>query len=104
MTPPEDVTTDGYKIQLRTTTLGPTLLTQLLLPALRMTAEVNPQTRMVMRSLAAPTSKFTNLHYARALAESKTNKGCPSASQHRGDKPSSFLKKDLPQTVPICCN
>ncbi|RAK86371.1 short chain dehydrogenase [Aspergillus costaricaensis CBS 115574] len=99
MMTPEDVTTDGYEIQFGTNVLGPALFTQLLLPTLRKTAEVNSQTRMVMLSSAAhamapsdvynfdelrtnaanrrttqryTTSKLANLHYARALAERET--------------------------------
>ncbi|KAH8430538.1 uncharacterized protein LDX57_008202 [Aspergillus melleus] len=96
MMTPEGLTADGYEIQFGTNVLGPALFTQLLLPTLRATAELNPQTRMVMLSSAAharapsdvynfdelrttapnrhtteryTTSKLANLHYARALAE-----------------------------------
>ncbi|PYH65787.1 short chain dehydrogenase, partial [Aspergillus vadensis CBS 113365] len=99
MMTPEDVTTDGYEIQFGTNVLGPALFTQLLLPIMRRTAEVNSQARMVMLSSAAhamapsdvynfdefrttaanrrttqryATSKLANLHYARALAARET--------------------------------
>ncbi|PWY62094.1 short chain dehydrogenase [Aspergillus eucalypticola CBS 122712] len=83
MITPEDVTTDGYEIQFCTNVLRPALFTQLLLPTLRKTAEVNSQTRMNfdgLRTNAAnrrttqryTTSKLANLHYARALAERET--------------------------------
>lgn len=95
----EGLTADGYEIQFRTNVLGPALFTQLLLPTLRKTAKVNPQTRVVILSSAAharapsdvykfdelrttaphrhtteryTTSKLANLHYARALAERET--------------------------------
>lgn len=95
----EGLTTDGYEIQFGTNVLGPALFTQILLPTLRNTARLNPQTRMVMLSSAAhsrapsdvykfdelrttcpnrhttdryTTSKLANLHYAKALAERET--------------------------------
>lgn len=96
MMTPEGLTKDGYEIQFGTNVMGPALLTQLLLPILRVTAKLNRQTRMVMLGSAAhsrapsdvykfdelhttaadrhttqryTTSKLANLHYARALAE-----------------------------------
>ncbi|RAH69910.1 short chain dehydrogenase [Aspergillus aculeatinus CBS 121060] len=95
----EGLTQDGYEIQFGTNVLGPALFTQLLLPTLRSTTNLNRQTRMVMLSSAAharapsdvykfdelrttapsrhtteryTTSKLANLHYARALAERET--------------------------------
>lgn len=92
----EGLTKDGYEIQFGTNVMGPALFTQLLLPVLRETTKVNPQTRMVMLSSAeharAPgdiykfgefktkmsdrhkaerytISKLAYLHYAKALAE-----------------------------------
>ncbi|KAI9934853.1 hypothetical protein ASPWEDRAFT_656889 [Aspergillus wentii DTO 134E9] len=100
MMTPEGVTQDGYEIQFGTNVLGPALLTQLLLPTLRNTVNLNSQARMVMLSSAAharapsdvynfdelrttaplrhttqryTTSKLANLHYAKALAERETN-------------------------------
>ncbi|KAE8138690.1 short chain dehydrogenase [Aspergillus pseudotamarii] len=100
MMTPEGLTQDGYEIQFGTNVLGPALFTQLLMPSLRKTAKMNPQTRMVMLSSAAHArapsdiynfdelrttaanrhtterytmSKLANLHYARALAEREAN-------------------------------
>lgn len=96
MMTPEGLTKDGYEIQLGTNVIGPALFTQLLLPVMRETAKINPQTRVVMLSSAAhvwapsdvykveefktkmskratteryTTSKLADLHYAKALAE-----------------------------------
>lgn len=49
----EGLTKEGYEIQFGTNVLGPALFTQLLLPTLRKTAKINPQTRVVMLSSAA---------------------------------------------------
>lgn len=92
----EGLTKDGYEIQFGTNVVGPALFTQLLLPIMRETANINPQTRVVMLSSAAhvrapsdlyefgefktkmsnratteryTTSKLADLHYAKALAE-----------------------------------
>lgn len=91
----EGLTKDGYEIQFGTNVVGPALFTQLLLPIMRETAKINPQTRVVMLSSAAharapsdvykfeefktkmsnratteryTTSKLADLHYAKALA------------------------------------
>ncbi|PYI14843.1 short chain dehydrogenase [Aspergillus violaceofuscus CBS 115571] len=99
MMTPEGLTKEGYEIQFGTNVLGHALFTQLLLPTLRSTTPLNPETRMVMLSSAAhamapsdvykfdelrttaanrhttmryTTSKLGNLHYARALAERET--------------------------------
>lgn len=96
MMTPEGLTKDGYEIQFGTNVVGPALLTQLLLPIMRETAKINPQTRVVMLSSAAHArapsdiykvsefkttmssrgtterytiSKLADLHYAKALAE-----------------------------------
>ncbi|KAF6823938.1 short-chain dehydrogenase reductase [Colletotrichum musicola] len=100
MMTPEGLTQDGYEIQFGTNVMGPALLTQLLLPTMRETAKVNPQTRVLMLSSAAhawapsnvydfaelrttmphrkmteryTTSKLADLHYAKALAERETD-------------------------------
>lgn len=92
----EGLTKDGYEIQFGTNVVGPALFTQLLLPVMRETANINPQTRVVMLSSAAharapsdlykvgefkttmsnratteryTTSKLADLHYAKALSE-----------------------------------
>lgn len=96
MMTPEGLTKEGYEIQFGTNVMGPALFTQLLMPVLRRTGKINPQTRMVLLSSAAharaPTdvykfdevrstsshrhttqrytiSKLADLHYAKALAE-----------------------------------
>lgn len=96
MMTPEGLTKEGYEIQFGTNVMGPALFTQLLLPTLRETAKINPQTRVVMLSSAAHArapddiykfdevrttmfdrhttarytmSKLADLHYAKALAE-----------------------------------
>lgn len=96
MMTPEGLTKDGYEIQFGTNVIGPALITKLLLPIMRETAKINPQTRVVMLSSAAhvwapsdiykvsefktkmsnrattekyTTSKLADLHYAKALAE-----------------------------------
>ncbi|KAF6829781.1 short-chain dehydrogenase reductase [Colletotrichum plurivorum] len=100
MMTPQGLTQDGYEIQFGTNVMGPALFTQLLLPTMRATAKVNPQTRVVMLSSAAhvwapsnvydfaelrttmlhrktteryTTSKLADLHYAKALAERETD-------------------------------
>ncbi|KAF7191744.1 putative oxidoreductase [Pseudocercospora fuligena] len=47
------LTEDGYEIQFGTNVLGPALFTQLLLPVLQKTAEINSQTRVVNLSSAS---------------------------------------------------
>ncbi|KAL4961165.1 uncharacterized protein BDV14DRAFT_204015 [Aspergillus stella-maris] len=101
MLTPKGLTKEGYEIQFGTNVLGPALFTQLLLPVLRETAKINPQTRMVMLSSAAhsqapsdaydfdelrtpapkrhttngyTTSKLASIHYAKALAERESAK------------------------------
>lgn len=96
MMTPEGLTKDGYEIQFGTNVVGPALFTELLLPIMRETAKINPQTRVMMLSSAAhvwapsdvykvdefktkmsnratteryTTSKLADLHYAKALAE-----------------------------------
>lgn len=96
MMTPEGLTKDGYEIQFGTNVVGPALFTHLLLPLMRETAKINPQTRVVMLSSAAHAmapsniykvsefrtkmsnrktterytmSKLADLHYAKALAE-----------------------------------
>ncbi|KAL3463943.1 short chain dehydrogenase [Aspergillus heterothallicus] len=96
MMTPEGLTKEGYEIQFGTNVMGPALFTQLLLPTLRETARINPQTRVVMLASAAharapsdlyqfdelrttaphrhttaryTTSKLADIHYAKALAE-----------------------------------
>jgi NAD(P)-dependent dehydrogenase (short-subunit alcohol dehydrogenase family) len=97
MMTPEGLTQQGYELQLGTNVVGPALLTQLLLPALRATAAaLNPQARVVMLSSAAHMlapadtykfdefrttmgarqtivrygiSKLGDIHYAKAMAE-----------------------------------
>lgn len=96
MMTPEGLTKDGYEIQFGTNVVGPALFTQLLLPIMRDTAKLNPQTRVVLLSSAAhamapsdlykvgefkttmpnrktteryTTSKLADIHYAKALAE-----------------------------------
>ncbi|KAF6801151.1 short-chain dehydrogenase reductase [Colletotrichum sojae] len=100
MMTPEGLTEDGYEIQFGTNVMGPALFTQLLLPTMRETSKVNPQTRVVMLSSAAhiwapsnvydfaelrttmphrktteryTMSKLADLHYTKALAERKTD-------------------------------
>ncbi|KAL3440883.1 short chain dehydrogenase [Aspergillus insuetus] len=96
MMTPEGLTKEGYEIQFGTNVMGPALFTQLLLPTLRETAKINPQTRVVILASAAharapsdiyqfdelrtttphrhttaryTTSKLADIHYAKALAE-----------------------------------
>lgn len=96
MMTPEGLTKDSYEIQFGTNVVGPALFTQLLLPLMRETTKINPQTRVVMLSSAAHAmapsniykfsefrtkmsnrktterytiSKLADLHYAKALAE-----------------------------------
>ncbi|KAF5591748.1 short-chain dehydrogenase reductase [Fusarium pseudocircinatum] len=94
---PEGLTKDGYEIQFGTNVLGTALLTQLLLPILRSTVRVNPQTRVVVVCSAAHArapkdaydnfqefqttaahrhttarytiSKLADIHFAKALSE-----------------------------------
>ena len=93
---PEGLTEDGYEIQFGTNVLGPALFSQLLLPLVQKTVDVNPQSRIVFLASAsekvAPSdvyqfdelkttighrrttarytqSKLANIHYACALAE-----------------------------------
>lgn len=96
MMTPEGLTQDGFEIQFGTNVVGPALFTSLLLPLMRETAKINPQTRVVMLSSGAHAmapsniynmsefrttmsnrkttqrytmSKLADLHYAKALAE-----------------------------------
>lgn len=96
MMTPEGLTEDGFEIQFGTNVIGPALFTHLLLPLMRETTKINPETRMVMLSSAAHAmapgdiykinefrtkmsdrrttqrytiSKLADLHYAKALAE-----------------------------------
>ncbi|OAA45373.1 NAD(P)-binding domain protein [Cordyceps fumosorosea ARSEF 2679] len=100
MMTPEGLSEDGYEIQFGTNVMGPALFTQLLLPILRKTAQLNPQTRVVMLSSSAHSqapkdiykfdqlrttmqdrrttarytiSKLADLHYAKALANREQN-------------------------------
>lgn len=95
MTPP-GLTEEGYEIQFGTNVMGTALFTQLLMPKLRHTVNINPQTRAIILASAAhaqapsdvysfdrlktdmgdkhttaryTTSKLANIHYAKALAE-----------------------------------
>lgn len=90
------LTEEGYEIQFGTNVMGTALFTQLLLPVLRKTAKINPQTRAVILCSAAhaqapsdsyhfdqlktdmkskhttaryTASKLGDIHYAKALAE-----------------------------------
>ncbi|KAI0113337.1 NAD(P)-binding protein [Daldinia grandis] len=103
MMTPEGLTTDGYEIQFGTNVMGPALFTQLLLPILRETSKINPQTRVVNLSSGterlAPKdaypfnelkttmshrhtamryslSKLADIHYTSALAERFTDVKC----------------------------
>lgn len=96
MMTPEGLTKDGFEIQFGTNVVGPALFTHLLLPLMRETAKINPETRVVMLSSASHAvapgdvykmgefrtkmsdrrttqrytiSKLADLHYAKALAE-----------------------------------
>ncbi|KAM5344713.1 hypothetical protein ACJ41O_010575 [Fusarium nematophilum] len=96
MMTPEGLSEEGYEIQFGTNVMGPALFTQLLLPVLRRTVEINSQTRVVMLSSAAHArapddvykfdelrtvmarrgtterytmSKLADLQYSKALAE-----------------------------------
>ncbi|KAH6989029.1 hypothetical protein BKA56DRAFT_727598 [Ilyonectria sp. MPI-CAGE-AT-0026] len=96
MMTPEGLTKEGYEIQFGTNVMGPALFSQLLLPVLQKTAQINSQTRVVMLSSAservAPSdvyqfaqlktmmsnrnttaryalSKLANVHYTTAMAE-----------------------------------
>ncbi|KAF2016831.1 NAD(P)-binding protein [Aaosphaeria arxii CBS 175.79] len=91
----EGLTKEGYEIQFGTNVIGTALFTQLLLPKLRDTVRINPQTRAVILCSAAhsqapsdayqfdklkttmkdkhttaryTTSKLADIHYAKALA------------------------------------
>jgi NAD(P)-dependent dehydrogenase (short-subunit alcohol dehydrogenase family) len=93
---PEGLTKERYEIQFGTNVMGTALFTQLLLPKLRDTAEINPQTRVVILCSAAHArapsdvydfnklktdmrerhttarytiSKLADIHYAKALAK-----------------------------------
>ncbi|KAH7230298.1 hypothetical protein B0J15DRAFT_473106 [Fusarium solani] len=93
---PEGLTKEGYKIQFGTNHMGPALFTQLLLPALKHTATINSEVRVIFLSSnlshSAPKntyqlrdlkttmpniatrhrysiSKVANIHYAAAFAE-----------------------------------
>lgn len=92
----EGLSQEGFEIQFGTNVMGPALFTQLLLPTLRETSKINPQTRVVMLASAAHArspadsypfdelktimshrhttarytmSKLADIHYAKALAE-----------------------------------
>ncbi|KAL4889413.1 short chain dehydrogenase [Aspergillus ambiguus] len=91
----EGLTIDGYELQFGTNVMGHALLTQLLLPILRQTVKVNPETRVVTLSSASESmapgdiykfdefkttmsnrstqaryciSKIANAHYSAAMA------------------------------------
>jgi NAD(P)-dependent dehydrogenase (short-subunit alcohol dehydrogenase family) len=93
---PKGLKKEGYEIQFGTNVLGTALFTKLLLPKLRQTAKINPQTRAVILCSAShsqtpsdvydfdglktdmkdkhttvryTTSKLADIHYAKALAE-----------------------------------
>lgn len=93
---PEGLTKDGYEIQFGTNVLGPALFSQLLLPLVKKTVNLNPESRIVLLASASESmapkdvyqlhelkttiahrhttarytqSKLANIHYACALAE-----------------------------------
>ncbi|KAI5461922.1 hypothetical protein BGZ63DRAFT_413420 [Mariannaea sp. PMI_226] len=73
----EGLSNEGYEIQFGTNVMGPALFTELLLPTLRETARINPQTRSI---ILYATSKLADL--AKALAERE--KGVKIISVHPG--------------------
>jgi NAD(P)-dependent dehydrogenase (short-subunit alcohol dehydrogenase family) len=64
------LTEDGYEMQFGTNVMGPALFTQLLLPTLRSTFKLNPQTRVV--NLSSGTERIAPLAVYDKLDELKT--------------------------------
>lgn len=58
----EGLTKDGYEVQFGTNVMGHALLTQLLLPLLRQTAKMNPETRVVTLSSASEAMASSNIY------------------------------------------
>lgn len=50
MDTPKGLTEDGYEVQFGTNSMGPALFTQLLMPVLQRTGQVNPEARVVFLS------------------------------------------------------